>query len=276
MSSDSITLVNGELIDSISVFDRGLAYGDGLFETILSIDARIPFWQYHVERLELSLQRLFFPSVDTVSVLKDICQYLKPDSEQIIKIIITRGEGQPGYSAKNLKQPNIIIFIKTRSSDSKNHLSSPATVKFCNTRMAYQPQLASMKHLNRLEQVLARKEVDELNTDEGLMLGMQGEVIEATQHNVFLVKKNELFTPELTQCGVAGIMRDRVIKVARSINIPVHIQQLGKDSFLAADELFLTNSINGLWPICELEDKTFCSNKVTYQLKEIIDGIMGL
>lgn len=272
---NTITIVNGTEQGSISVFDRGLAYGDGIFETMLSIDGRIPLWHRHQQRLQDSLQRLAIPEIDMVAILALISPYLKANAEQIIKLIVTRGSSARGYSIPEQAHPTTIIYISERDNESRNVTKDAARLDFCSTTLGYQPLLAGIKHLNRLEQVMARKEVQEAGLDEGLMCGLQGEIIEATAHNIFAVQNNILYTPELNQAGVAGIMRSEVIRQAEILNIPLRITKLERDFILAADELFLCNSIHGIWPVCELGRQHYTSDRVTYLLKEVIDGIMG-
>ena len=114
---------------------------------------------------------------------------------------------------------------------------------------------------------MARMELDDSDCQEGIMLGMQGEVIEAIAHNLFLVKNGELFTPDLSTCGVAGIMRTIIVENAQQLSIPVHIETLAVKQLMHADEIFISNSINGIWPICELDGTRFEIGEVTCLLR---------
>ena len=264
----NITLVNGELSEHISVYDRGLAYGDGIFETILGVNGKLLFWDQHLERLSNSLARLKISPFDPDTLLPIIRPYLKSAGAQIVKIIVTRGKGERGYAVPESASANTVIFISDKSQLDSDWSRMGITAQFCETRLAYQPKLAGMKHLNRLEQILARMELANSGCQEGIMLGFNGEVIEATTHNLFLVKNSELFTPDLSDCGVAGIMRTFIIEYAHELGIPLSVGRVGVSQLMDADEIFLTNSINGIWPICELGSTRLDIGEVTCLLKD--------
>lgn len=272
MSGTSLTLVNGQLRDCIGLYDRALSYGDGIFETLLAVNGQLQCWDLHCERLVASLQRLSISAIDTDQLKQWILENLSGHGQQVIKIIISRGTGQRGYSSVGIHQPNQIIFITDYDSTTR---AGSARIGFCQIRLATQPALAGIKHLNRLEQVLARQEVDQRGLDEGLLCGQHDNVIEAVQHNVFAVKNEVLYTPDLSVCGVNGIMRQRVMALAGQCGLPVQIQTLDREFIEQADELFLTNSLSGIWPICELEGNRFEMNRVTYLLRDAINGIIA-
>ena len=261
-------IVNGEIDDQISVYDRGLAYGDGLFETILCVDGNLLLWEQHLERLDNALTKLHIRPYDSGGLLSLIQPYLSMSGEQIIKIIVTRGVSQRGYSVPDTATANTIIYISDKETITPDWSVTGITVKFCETRLAYQPELAGLKHLNRLEQVLAQMEFANSDCQEGIMLGYEGEVVEATRHNLFLVKNGGLLTPDLTDCGVMGVMRAFIIECARELTVPVSIGRITVSQLLQADEIFLTNSINGIWPICELDGTRMATGEVTCLLMD--------
>jgi len=261
-------IVNGEQTEQISVFDRGLAYGDGIFETILCVNRRLLLWQQHLQRLDGALVRLQIQPYDS-SLLQPLIQpYLNTSTEQVVKIIVTRGVSQRGYAIPESATPNTVIFISDRNKSDNDWSTQGIKAQFCETRLGYQTKLAGLKHLNRLEQILAQQELAQTDCQEGIMLGQQGEVIDATMHNLFLVKNGELFTPDLTNCGVAGIMRTFITEYAHQQEIPVHISRIEVEQLMQADEIFLTNSINGIWPICELGGTRLAIGEVTCLLKD--------
>lgn len=267
-------LVNGRVTDRISVYDRGLAYGDGVFETILSKQGRLILWPQHVERLSSSLSRLKIQPYKTDTMLQQIEEHLNKNINQVVKIIVTRGEAVRGYRLPENCKPNTIIFVSDLPEPMEAEIQKRATrVKVCNTRLAYQPELAGLKHLNRLEQILAQAELAGTAFSEGIMLGMQGEVVEATMHNLFLVKNGELYTPELTKCGVAGIMRTFIIKTAQQIGLKVRIEKISLEQLKLANEIFLTNSISGILPICELDGTPYETGRVTCQLNDRVTAL---
>ena len=267
-------IVNGELTEQISTYDRGLAYGDGVFETILSRNGELQLWERHLERLTTSLVKLQIDSFDSSTLLPSIKPHLSTTGEQVIKIVITRGNGQRGYAIPDNTKPNTIIFISNRGKVNPEIVKNGVKTRLCETRLGYQTKLAGLKHLNRLEQILAQMELSDTDYQEGIMLGQQGEVIEATRHNLFLVNNGELFTPELSNCGVAGIMRTFIIEIARQLGLTVNIGIISVEQLMQADEIFLSNSIDGIWPICELDGTQFGVGKVTCLLQDkVVDTL---
>ncbi len=262
-----ITLVNGRRTNKISIHDRGLAYGDGVFETMLSVNGHVPLWDNHISRLKLSLKKLNISPYDTRDLLDTIKSHLDMSCQQIIKLTVTRGIGPRGYSLPVPSEPTTIISIVKRSPDIKQLGQNGIRIKLCETYYAKQSRLAGLKHLNRLEQVLARMEVDDSGHDEGIMLDETGKVISATAHNLFLVKDGAMSTPDLTLSGVSGVMRQFVIGLADEEKIPVTIKEVAVEELLASDELFLTNSINGIWPICELDSTIMNVGDITSRLR---------
>ena len=140
----------------------------------------------------------------------------------------------------------------------------------CNTRLGINPALAGIKHLNRLEQVMARAEWNSIDIHEGLMLDINNNVIEGTKSNVFCVKNGELYTPDLSLCGVRGIMREQIIELAKQTGIPVHETQLDLDDLYQSEELFLSNSLIGLWPVRLLEDHSLKVGPISRQLADVL------
>jgi 4-amino-4-deoxychorismate lyase len=266
----NLVIVNGEISDSISVYDRGLAYGDGVFETVLANNGKCLLWDRHLERLKKSLEQLQIATDELNNLYPVLKPYLPPEAEQVVKIIVTRGNSQRGYAVEADSTPNTLIYITEKPKPVQDWAKIGARAVFCKTRLAYQPSLAGLKHLNRLEQILARLELTGHDLQEGIMRGQQGEVVEGIMHNLFFVKNSELFTPDLSQCGVAGIMRTFIIENCQQLGLPLHIGEVSVEQLLAADEIFLSNSINVIWPICELDGTRFEIGTVTSQLQDMV------
>jgi 4-amino-4-deoxychorismate lyase len=133
---------------------------------------------------------------------------------------------------------------------------APADVgaRWCSLRLARQPRLAGIKHLNRLENVLARAEWDDPAIAEGLLCDDSGAVIGGVMSNLFWIRDGELFTPDLSECGVAGVARARLLRGAARLGISAHIVRLPPAAILAADEIMISNSIIGVRRIARLDD----------------------
>ncbi len=243
--------VNGEISRFVDVADRGLAYGDGLFETIRVTDAGPVLLPEHLDRLQLGMQRLGFPSVAISHQLSDYPGIKQPG---IVKIIVTRGSGGRGYDPSSVLTTPTLIFMHTPM---PNYPASYAQVGvdlyLCNTALSINPALAGIKHLNRLEQVLARREWHFTEYQEGLLLDSQHYVIECCSSNLIICKGNKIETPMLDQCGIKGTMRDWLLQKYQANGVTVMETRLSLDDVLSADEVFICNSVNGVWPVRKLQ-----------------------
>ncbi|VAW54183.1 Aminodeoxychorismate lyase [hydrothermal vent metagenome] len=257
-------IINGNESTTIDIHDRGFQYGDGLFETIAYKKNKLQLANEHFKRLRLGCERLSLTGVDESLWFDDIekCQ-LKHDS--IIKLVVSRGVSARGYAfGKN----NI-----TRVTSSYPMPEYPLayaqgiTARICTTPISMNASLAGLKHLNRLDNVLARNEWNDLEITEGFMLDNMSNVIEGTMSNVFGVLNNELYTPRLEQCGIAGVIRSQVIILAKKMNIVVNIVDIKRHFFLQMDAVFITNSLIGLWPVKQIGDMTFQKHLLVTQLQ---------
>ena len=148
-------------------------------------------------------------------------------------------------------------------------------VRWCSTRLADQPALAGVKHLNRLENVLARNEWDDPAIAEGLMCDSSGHVVEATMSNVFILENDRLVTPALDRCGVAGVQRARLIALARSVCRGCDIDRIARERLLGAEQVYLVNSVIGAWWISALEARTWARSPRTPSLIAALRGTDG-
>jgi len=250
-------LINGGSGTHISALDRGLQYGDGLFETIAVAGSRPCLWQRHYQRLHDGGKRLGIPIPTSETILSEIEQEIGSNEKGVVKVTITRGEGARGYNPPpEPEATRIVNFSPWPDHPEANYLAG-VRVRICETRIGTSHTLAGIKHLNRLEQVMARGEWSDSEISEGLMLDAQGYVIEGTMSNVFMLKDGVLHTPDLTKCGVEGVMRALVLDAAAEQRIEVNIRQISQREILQADGVFLTNSIIGIWPVNRLEDREY-------------------
>jgi 4-amino-4-deoxychorismate lyase len=170
----------------------------------------------------------------------------------VLKIIITRGSGPRGYHVADAMQSTRIIIANPVPDYPSNYYEQGIRLRICDLRLSLQPRLAGIKHLNRLENVLARQEWNDVSIAEGLLLDMEDCVIGGTMTNLFILKGNELWTPDLTRCGVAGVQRKRVLEQAAASRIPCAERRISLAEVLQADEIFLTNSVIGVWQVKEI------------------------
>ena len=263
-------LVNGKAIDSVSTLDRGLLYGDGVFETIAVEHGQLRYWSQHLHRLQSGCERLGMESVDE-TLLEGECRSLIEQSQQaVIKIIITRGSGGRGYRLPGQPRSSLIIQLHEWPNYPASCTRIGIKARICRTQLGHNSSLAGIKHLNRLEQVLARREWDDPDIMEGLMLDSLGDLVEGTMSNVFMVKDGVLITPELQLCGVAGIMRAHVLELAAGSSIATRVRRIKVDALLQADEVFVCNSLVGIWPVISIDKLTFPKGPVTMRLQTLL------
>jgi len=270
-----MVLINGLLDDKIAITDRGLQYGDGLFETMLYRGRTIEFLEAHLARLIDGARRLnieFTQYNHLRDELNRTCQHLA-ENEAIIKIIITRGSGGRGYLAVSGIEPSRIISTHSLPKyPSANHQTG-VKVRLCSHTLSENSALAGIKHLNRLDQVLARSEWHDPTIAEGLMLDSAGNVIEGTMSNVFMVKSGQILTPKLDKSGVAGVMRGQVIQFALGLNIPVVETVIHLDDLRMCDEVFICNSVIGIWPVSNIGKLLYSIGNTTQSLQSVLEKL---
>lgn len=263
-------LINGQPQQTLSIYDRGLQYGDGVFETMAVHNGRIPLWPFHWQRLQRGCERLRLPLPDQTQLEEEWQQIAAGQANAIIKIIYTRGSGGRGYQFPEHVQPTRIVVGYPWREYPAEHSHQGVSIRLCATRLSSNPQLAGIKHLNRLEQILARNEWQNANCVEGLMLNQQNQVIDGTMSNLFIVRERKLLTPALDEAGVAGVMRALILQIAETTGISYEIGHLSLADVQTADELFICNSVFGIWPVTQLEQHRYLVGVQTRQLQQAI------
>jgi len=263
----SNVIINGEFAEKLTIFDRGLQYGDGVFETIIAENGQLQFWDDHIARLQLGCRRLKITEQDPKLLEAEIHQLLNNNNSRlIVKVIITRGSGSRGYQIPVNAQATRCIACYSAPVFPNDYYTKGVYLTMCRTMLGSNPLLAGIKHLNRLEQVLARSEWDNPDIVDGIMLNNDHLVIETTSANVFWTRSHHLFTPELDQCGVTGVMRRQVIELAKELQIPCSIGHFGIEELFSADEIFITNCVRGIWPVRQIDQRHWHIGTVTRQL----------
>lgn len=240
--------VDGQPAASLPLEDRGLAYGDGLFETLAVRNGQPLRLQRHLQRLTEGCRRLAI-AVDVEQVRDELERFSRQLDQGVAKLILTRGDGLRGYALPSPQRSRRIIMGAPRPVYPVSNAQHGIELYECRTRLSEQPLLAGLKHLNRLEQVLARAEWHDPRYAEGLLCDVSGRVVEAVFSNLFLVRDGVLETPALTRCGVAGVMRAELLEHAEKLGVPCAVGDYDRASLLAADEIFVCNSLYGVWPV---------------------------
>ena len=255
----SHTLINGQFADTIPFDDRGLAYGDGLFETFALQGGNILFRERHLARLQRGARRLMIDlDMAATNAELDLLSAQWGSDRAVLKLIVTRGSSGRGYGIDPLAPARRIVTVATVADYPASYYRSGIELALCQTPLAIAPLLAGIKHLNRLEQVLARAELT-ARQQEGLLLDSEGWVVEGSFSNLFLVKDHCLLTPLLDRCGVAGIAREVIIEQALAAGIAVLQQRVSLAEVMEADALFMTNSLIEAWPVRQFNGRQFDS-----------------
>ncbi len=272
MRSPPTILINGEIGEHISISDRGLQYGDGVFETIAVHQGRPLLWQQHIARLLEGCERLSIrPAPDPESLRRDADELCADVRQAVLKVLVTRGESGRSYAIPTQSRPNRIVMLLSWPTYPREYADTGVAVRICATRISRNPGLAGIKHLNRLEQVLARSEWQS-EYAEGLMLDEEGNIIEGTMTNLFLCSQGTLLTPDLSQSGVTGIMRTAVLDSAKKMSLPCQVTSITREMLDGAEEVFLTNSIIGIWPVRRIESIQYNIGDTTRRLQKEIEG----
>jgi len=245
-------------VPALDAGDRGLAYGDGLFETALVHDGRVVWWPAHLARLAEGAARLRIPLPDMAWLATQMAAFVaQAPARAVLKLVLTRGMGGRGYAAPDIVEPTLALSLHAAPVGS----AMPVTLRWCDTRMAIQPALAGIKHLNRLEQVLARAEWRDPGIHEGLMLDTEGQVGCATSANVFALVDGRWLTPPVHRRGVAGVARAWVLEqgAAEAELSPAQVE--------SADALLLCNAVRGILPVGRLGDRSWAPHPALAELQ---------
>jgi 4-amino-4-deoxychorismate lyase len=245
-------LIDGIETDRLPVDDRGLQYGDGVFETIAVREGGLCLWREHFDRLCRGSVRLGIPCPSQDLLLRESLRLINGETARVLKIILTRGSSGRGYCASKSAQPSRILTLHPRPDYPAAWRKEGVVAIFCRTPLGENPVLAGFKHLNRLEQVLGRSEWRDHEIAEGLMQDVRGRIIGGTMSNLFLVSPGRLLTPRIDTCGVAGTVRSLVLRLAGGFGIEMLEAEILPEDLEAADGLFLTNSLIGVWPVRRL------------------------
>ncbi len=262
-------IINGIQGDQLSSLDRGLLYGDGVFETIAVKQGELQYWDDHLERLEQGCMTLGLQGLDASLLEKEVQQVFDSESKLdcVIKIIITRGIGGRGYKPSVQALSRIVQKFPWPNYPA-SFTEIGVKVTQCDFRLSKQSKLSQIKHLNRLEQVLARSEWDD-DYQEGLVCDEDNNIIEATSNNIFFQINDTLVTPTLDQCGVAGVMRKKIIEYCRANDIDMELRAFNRSEISQIEAMFLCNSINAIWPV-----RSYCERKLSKTT--IIDQLVAV
>ena len=240
-----ISFVDGQAAKTISIDDRGLAYGDGCFTAALVKHGEIVMLAQHIERLVQQSQQLGLPKFDSIALVNTLHDISADIDIAIVKVMITCGSGGRGYSRLGVQQAKVIVSLHDYPVFYPQWQQQGITVGTSTLQLGINPMLAGIKHLNRLEQVLLRAELDKRTEDDLIVTDINGHIIECCSANVFWLKAGQWHTPSLTTAGVAGLMRANLL-----LNNPnIQQGQYVLDDLDNVVAMFISNAILGIVPV---------------------------
>jgi 4-amino-4-deoxychorismate lyase len=269
MSASPPALLNGAPLDQSLAGSRGLHYGDGVFRTVLHFDGLLVDFRLQAQKLEHDARVLGLdpPDFDT---LRQEAEALSAGARNgVLKILLLRADAGRGYAPRTAATDRLLLLYPLPDYPAA-HWREGVDAFRCGVRLGRQPALAGVKHLNRLEQVLASRDWPE-GMAEGILCDERGAPVCGTRANLFWVGQGTLHTPALDGCGVAGVMRDKVLACATALGLTVRVESRPWSKLVDADEAFLTNSLIGIWPLRRLEQRQWqAPGPVTTRLAAVL------
>jgi len=270
MNKQHTYLINGGTDDAVSALDRGLSYGDGVFRTFQVVDCVPVNWPIQYQKLVADCGAIGIVCPSAELLMADFQVLFTIDETAVAKVIITRGIGERGYAPPAVTTPTRIVLKSPMPVYAETNFSEGVSLYVCKTPVAHQPMLAGIKHLNRLENVLARAEsLDPVYVD-GLMLDVDGHVIECTSANFFIRIGKRLITPDVTQAGVAGVTRQRIVDLAHYLQLTAEIGHIRLSDVMSADEVIICNSLYGAWQVRRIGDTHWPAGSLAHDLRELL------
>ena len=245
--------INGRPATTVDYRDRGLQYGDGVFETMRVRRGQVRLLEHHLDRLYRSCKRLKI-TAPRLSVLRHEIQTMAAARrESLLKLIVTRGVGPRGYRPSGRERCTRVLIQLPLDRAVRQNPPEPVRVRVCATPLGLNPALAGLKTLNRLESVMARAEWRDPRIWEGLMRDVEENIVCGTMSNLFLKRGSLLMTPLLDRCGVAGVMRRWVLENAGELRLRPVERRIRWQDLRAAEEVFLSNAVVGVRSVAEIE-----------------------
>lgn len=268
-------LVNGDLTSAIPAQDRGFAYGDGVFRTLRVIAGLPHHWHLHYQKLSADCASIGIVCPSPEVLMEDITKLFLEDvensSHSVAKIMITRGVGKRGYMPPAVMNPMRVVMKLPMPSYPMSYFVEGVSLRVCDLRLSKQPKLAGIKHLNRLENVMARMEWQDDQIFDGVLLDQDNAVIECTMSNIFCRKKNTLKTPSLEHTGVAGVTRDQVLTVGKLLELETLETEISLETLFNADEVLISNSLFGVLQVKRIDNKEWPAKGLAANFRSLIE-----
>jgi len=249
--------INGTPQQMLPASDRAAQFGDGCFTTAAVHNGRIQLLAAHLRRLREGCERLMMPDVDWARLEAEMRAAAETHAQAVVKVILSAGSGGRGYSRKGGSGATRIVSVAPWPHYYQLLQTQGVRLRTSPVRLAQNPLLAGIKHLNRLEQVMIRAHLDQSDADEALVLDTAGYVVECCAANLFWRQGERVFTPDLTQAGVDGVMRRHLMAQMAAAGQQCDVVRVEASQLLAADEIVICNALMPVLPVRQLDDKAF-------------------
>ncbi|MDG1642693.1 aminodeoxychorismate lyase [Klebsiella huaxiensis] len=264
-------MINGTESETLAVNDRGVQFGDGCFTTARIIGGRVQFLPAHLARLQTTCERLLITFSDWKVLAEEMQRLAQPCQEGVLKVMITRGAGGRGYSTVGCTNPTRILSVSPYPAHYARWREEGVSVSLSPMQLGRNPSLAGLKHLNRLEQVLIRSHLEQMDADEALVLDSEGWLTECCAANVFWRKGFDVFTPRLDQAGVNGIMRQHILATLAPSPFRVVEVTTRPDALREADEVLICNALMPLVPVRRWDDTCWSARELYHFLAPLCE-----
>lgn len=261
--------INGKKQEHLPVRDRAVQFGDGCFTTGRILQGKVVEQTAHLMRLQTACERLLIRNLDWQKLSQEMERAAATQEEGVLKVILSRGAGGRGYSASGCEHASRIIMLSAYPAHYHQLRQTGVKLVPSTIRLGRNPLLAGIKHLNRLEQVLIRTELEQTDADEALVLDTQGMLVECCAANLFWRKAERVFTPDLSQAGVNGIQRQRIMRLLAAQGIEVNEVSVPLQALEEADEVFITNALMPVLPVSQIENRFYRSRALFNRLSEL-------
>lgn len=277
--SKSFCLINNKFTEKLSIMDRGFSYGDGFFETMIWENLggnvkpilKVQYWERHIQRIKdgCKLMQIQFPDYSILLNQRNkilVRSFNSGMKSGILKLIITRGLGGRGYKFESNMKSTLAFLSFKKTKQPEIFYKRGIDLTYCKTKLSVNDRLSGLKHLNRLDSVLARSEWDDEYFD-GVFLDIDDNLIEGTMTNIFFIKKDILITPPIVGAGISGIIRKVVMENAKLFFKKILVKKINKKFIDDFDQMFVTNSVIKVLPVRSLNKKKF---KICENVKNLI------
>lgn len=246
--------INGQINQNVSIDDRGLNYGDGLFTTAKIKQGQVQLLPAHIQRLQEGCEKLVIEPVD-FCWLEDYLKQVSANYDRaVLKVLISAGQGGRGYSRAGASKPNVVVSIHSFPDYFKQWQANGITLGNAKSQLGLNPLLGGIKHLNRLEQVLIKNELLDQSFDDLLVCNINNQVIETTSANVFYQIRQQWHTPSIELSGVNGLMRQHILNIARERAIYIKESQHTLSDLAQVNAMFICNCLSGIVPVRHYAD----------------------